>query len=317
MNTPLSLSVKRTGERLDTFLVHYASGHPHLKLPTSRADFSRAIKSGNITINHKPAKPSTPLKAGDTVQLSFFPVQQSPLLPHHALSIPILFENKDFIIINKPAGIQTHPSATETSTTVVNWLIANFPEISSIGEDPLRPGIVHRLDKNTSGLLIIAKTQATFQELKMLFQHRKIAKTYLALVYGHIQPQEGIIDKPIARSRTLAKQATGDKHTRGTLRPARTEYTVITRYSDFDMIEAHPKTGRTHQIRVHLASIGHPIAGDSLYTPKSIKRGDFPFFKRHLLHASRLQFELFGEKYSFESPLPQDFQESVLAIATS
>jgi 23S rRNA pseudouridine1911/1915/1917 synthase len=292
-----------SGKRLDTFL---AVLHPRY----TRGELSRAIESHQATVNHQPTKPGYRLKTGDIITLEL-PKKTPPTLSSNPdLPVKVIFENPHILVLDKPADIQTHPSATESHNTVANWLVAHFPAIASIGEDSFRPGIVHRLDKNTSGLLVVAKTQEAFKALKVLFAQRLITKTYLALVYGHLHPAKGVIDKPIARSQSLRKQAIADNQhpTRGTARKALTEYRVLQSLDSYDLVEAKPKTGRMHQIRVHLASLGHPVVGDTLYTPRNIKRSVTQEFSRHFLHAHQLSFRLFGNSYEFSSALPADFQ---------
>lgn len=302
-----------SGKRLDAFLLEQSSFQ---EAGLTRSGTTQAIETQAVLVNDKPSKPSYRLKAGDKVSFNISPSEPLTLVPNPDLAINILFENADFLIIDKPAGIQVHPSSADTSGTVANWLIARYPDIASVGENSLRPGIMHRLDKNTSGLMVIAKTQETFTELKRLFAERKVSKTYIAFVHGHVSPEQGTIDTPLARSGSLAKQsvATSDKHVRGFIRSALTQYHVIEHLGNLTLVEAKPKTGRTHQIRVHLASIGHPIVGDPLYTPRNIKRSLQQAFPRHLLHAHKLSFVLFGQDYSFESPLPADFHTSASVV---
>ena len=221
------------------------------------------------------------------------------------LSPAVLFENDDFLVIDKPAGLLVHPTARSQGETVAHWLVATRPAVKGIGEDPMRPGLVHRLDKDTSGLLILAKTGKTFQALKALFQGKRIQKTYLALVYGHISPSQGVIEAPLTRRSGELKRRIAKVKEKS--REAVTEYRVLKRYRDYDWVEISPKTGRTHQIRVHLAHLGHPVIGDPLYAYRPHKRLKEPLAERQLLHASRLSFELFGQKYEFFAPLPPDF----------
>lgn len=298
-------------QRLDRFIAQQAD----LKnaLP-GRSAIAQAIANRDILVNQKPSKASYTLKTGDLVSLSIVETKQpSMILPQSDLLIDIVFQNKHCIIINKPAGTITHPVTFKQTGTVANWLIAHFPEAASIGENPLRPGIVHRLDKDTSGLLILARTQEAFTELKTLFKNREVKKTYLAIIHGHIQPPQGIIDTPLARSLTLPKQTTAEKidKVRGKIRNATTHYSVIASYKDFDLVEVQPKTGRKHQIRAHLFSKGHPIAGDTHYFFKDLRRNLLHPPKRHLLHAYRLHFTLFDETYDIQAPFPDDFQSFV------
>lgn len=309
----LPLGPQDIGTRLDVFL--------HTRFPEfSRSFFAKHITNGTITVSQKSKKPSYLLKEGDCVFVSpslLVPPSLS-LIPNSSLEIPVLFEDERLLVIDKPAGIQVHPSNTENKNTVVNWLVGKYPELVSVGEDPLRPGIVHRLDKDTSGVLIIAKTQESFLALKELFAQRKMKKEYIAIVYGTPNPASGTIDKPIARSASFRKQVVPDARTKykGLLREAVTDYEVAEIFRQMSnvkcqmsMITASPHTGRMHQIRVHLASIGHPVIGDKLYTRKEFK--DAPSAPRQLLHAHSITFTLLGKKYTFTAEIPQDFQNFI------
>lgn len=306
MENPITLTVdgQNTKKRLDLFL--------HRNFPEfSRSFFAKHITNASITVNQKHKKPSYLLKEGDSVFIppSILIPHSSSLIPNFLLQIPILFEDESLLVINKPAGIQVHPGSTEKEKTVVNWLIAKYPEVRNVGEDPLRPGIVHRLDKDTSGVLVVAKTQESFYELKKLFATRKIKKTYLAIVYGVPSPQSGTIDKPIARSASFRRQVIPEGKTKykGTPRTATTNYIVLQQFPKHALLEVHPKTGRMHQIRIHLSSFGHPIVGDKLYSRKEFR--DFPSAPRHLLHAQKITFTLFKKEYVFSSVIPDDFND--------
>lgn len=227
--------------------------------------------------------------------------------------VSIVFESPDFIVINKPAGLLTHPvNEKDASPSVVSWLIEKYPEIKGVGEDlpagrqVLRPGIVHRLDKETSGLMIIARTQEAFIYFKKQFQEHRIKKTYLALVYGILKNKEGTIDSPLGK--IGAKQTTRIHGTRDLKeRSAVTDYKVLKEYGDYSLLEVSPQTGRTHQIRVHLKSIGHPIVGDLLYgSPRgrAAARGI-----RLFLHAQKLAFTSpTGQAFAFEADLPPELE---------
>jgi 23S rRNA pseudouridine1911/1915/1917 synthase len=228
----------------------------------------------------------------------------------------VIFENSDFVVINKPAGLIVHgvrvsdrrrtDAARAAEPTLVDWLVFRYPEIKNVGDDPVqRPGIVHRLDKATSGVMIIAKNQASFERLKKLFQEHRMKKTYFALVFGIPKNTKGTIDVPIGiKNGSLKRSIHSDKMAK----PSVTEYSVVKKITKDDKVEyallkVSPKTGRTHQIRVHLASIGHPIVGDALYG-KKIKTAA----PRLMLHASVLEFsDDNGNRFVFEAPLPEDF----------
>ena len=223
----------------------------------------------------------------------------------------IVYEDNNILIINKPSGLITHPKNTEDKQeSVTGWLIEKYPEIKAVGEDPLRPGLVHRLDKDTSGLLVITKNQDSFLYLKNLFQERKIKKFYLALGSGKPKESKGIIDAPIARiGMKRTTQVRGNKKLKDK-KEAVTEYNTLRNFNNFTLLEVSPYTGRTHQIRVHLKSIGTPIAGDPLYGHKNPNGPKEP--ERLFLHAYKLQFiSPDGKALSFETDLPDDLQKFI------
>jgi 23S rRNA pseudouridine1911/1915/1917 synthase len=280
-------------------------------IPMSRVALTRLIQERAILLNGLPSKPTILVKANDLITLQLPTIQPVILEARPNIPITLLFENEQFLVIDKPAGILTHPTPANTSDSVAHWVVENYPQLIHIGGDILRPGIVHRLDQETSGLLILAKTARSFEAFKKLFHDRRVYKTYTALVTGHITPTQGTIDTPLARASDRTRQSivTEKNQTRGTVRSAITHYAVLESFpNNTDLVEIKPRTGRTHQIRVHLASIGHPIIGDHLYGTRGDKK-QAATLPRHLLHASHLDFTLFGEKYSFESPLSQDFQQ--------
>jgi 23S rRNA pseudouridine1911/1915/1917 synthase len=230
----------------------------------------------------------------------------------------VIFENSDFIVINKPSGLMVHAVRVNSKKrldevrskepTLVDWLLGRYPEIASVGDEPLlRPGIVHRLDKDTSGVMIIARTQPSFEYLKSLFQKHEIKKTYEALVLGVPKKEHDIIDAPIGiKNGTLKRSINASKMAKEAI----TEYRVIKKYKlkdseeEFALLEVKPQTGRTHQIRVHLASIGHPIVGDRLYG----KKNQPPFVTRLMLHALAIEFiGMTGARFDFEVKLSTSF----------
>lgn len=229
----------------------------------------------------------------------------------------IIYENKDILVLNKPAGTVVH-SGVKTGKTIVDWLLKMRPTIKGIG-DSQRPGIVHRLDKNTSGVLLVAKTNPMYNFLKKQFKQRLVQKTYLALVYGQMEKETGKINLPIGRSpKNRIKQTT--KPTINS-RPALTEFKLIKRFSNFSkvkdgfsLIEVKPFTGRTHQIRVHLAAINHPLVGDRLYITKPY-RPAVDIFKRPWLHAWKIKISLPQNKEKeFEAPLPADLKQFLASL---
>lgn len=220
--------------------------------------------------------------------------------------ISIIYEDDDILAVNKPAGIVVHGD----SPNLVEWLVKNYPQIKKIGDDSERPGIVHRLDKDTSGVLLVAKNQKAFEYLKEQFQNKEIKKSYIALVDGIVKKDKGIIDLAIGKSKKdFRKKLAGGKMI-GKTREATTEYKVIKRFLEHTLVEAYPKTGRTHQIRVHLKALGHPIVCDKLY---GFKKAKCPFgLNRQFLHAGSLEFNLpSGGRIKLEAILPSDLQNAL------
>jgi len=234
--------------------------------------------------------------------------------------IQIIYEDDDVLVINKPAGLVVHSDGKTDEYTLCDWLVEQYPDIKNIGEPAeydgkviARPGIVHRLDKDTSGVLIIAKKQGSYEFLKKQFQEREIKKTYRALVYGNIKKDSGVIDSPIGRHPKNFKQWLAGGGARGQAREAMTEYKVLRRGKEngesFTYVELHPKTGRTHQLRVHLKSIGNPIICDSIY---ATKRSHMLGFSRLALHSFNLEVRLpNGEEKLFEARIPKDFETAI------
>lgn len=218
----------------------------------------------------------------------------------------IIYENNDFLVINKPAGLLVHKTSKNEENTLVDWLIKKYPEIVKVGDSILRPGIVHRLDKDTSGIMIIAKNQKTFDYLKNLFKNHQIKKTYLALVWGIPENKKGVINIPIGlKSGSIKRTIYSEK----LKKQAITEYKVLKSFKNsngdlLSLLEIYPKTGRTHQIRVHLKSIGCPICGDKLYGKKN------DYFKRLMLHALSLEFNIDnGKIIKVETNFPSFFKK--------
>ncbi|MEK7568363.1 MAG: RluA family pseudouridine synthase [Patescibacteria group bacterium] len=226
----------------------------------------------------------------------------------------IIYESKNFIVVDKPAGLLVHPTAVSRELTLVDWVLKKYPEIKSVGDNPeIRPGIVHRLDKDTSGVILIARNQNYFEYLKKLFQTRLMKKTYLVLAYGKLEPKTGTIEKPIAIKSGTIKRTVWMKKSKDA-KEAITEYEVLKYFKaardlpHFSFLRAVPKTGRTHQIRIHLASIGHPIVGDSLYGKKENHFG----LKRQFLHAESLEFNTAeGRRIKIEAELPEELKNII------
>lgn len=226
----------------------------------------------------------------------------------------IIYEDEAILVINKPSGLAVHADGKHDWKTLVDWLAEEYPELKGVGEEQRlpdgtiieRPGIVHRIDRETSGVLVVARTQKSFDALKTQFQERGVKKVYRAFVYGDMTEERGIIDKPIGSGRGGKAPRTAQLSAKGTLRDAQTAYRVISHNKEFSYVEAFPKTGRTHQIRVHFSSIQHPIVADTLYAPG---RPPMLGFKRLALHAFSVTFKhpLTGKEVMFEAPLPADF----------
>jgi 23S rRNA pseudouridine1911/1915/1917 synthase len=231
----------------------------------------------------------------------------------------ILYEDDSIIVVNKPSGLIVHAAHKETSAednersyvgekTLVEWLLHRYPELHTVGEDSIRPGIVHRIDRDTSGAMVVARTQKSYVRLKRQFQKREFKKTYRAFVYGKIKEERGIINKPLGRTRGSGSQrSVRDPH--GTLREAQTVFHTLYTGGEASLLEIFPKTGRTHQIRVHLAAIDHPVICDSLYARR---RGPLLGFSRLALHAYSLSFSHpeTGKEVIFQAPLPEDFVQA-------
>jgi 23S rRNA pseudouridine1911/1915/1917 synthase len=240
------------------------------------------------------------------------------------MKIKILYEDSNILAIDKPSGISVHSDGRSKEKTITDWILKNYPKIKNVGESQFfedkkikteikKPGIVHRLDHETSGVLLLAKNEKTYQFLKSQFQNREIKKTYIAIVNGWVKNDHGIINKPIGRSPKDFRRHLAGRGVRGELREAITEYKILKRFeissNKFTYLEIHPKTGRTHQIRVHMKYLNHPVVCDSLYNPK----GSCPRkIKRLALHAKSIEFKNSkGEIIKIESPLPKEFKEVV------
>ena len=295
-----SISKGHVGDRLDAFLASQIEGW-------SRSRLHRLIADGDVLVNGQIAKPSYKLRADDEIEVDLTPPTSAAFTPED-LPVDIVYEDEDLIVVNKPAGQVVHPGAGIESGTLANALAFHFQQLSNRGGST-RPGIVHRLDKDTSGLLVVAKTEKVHENLSDQFRDREIFKSYIALVHGRIDSEAGKIEQPIARdpgNRTrMAVIRAG--------RPALSLYKVHQRYDRFTLLDVEPKTGRTHQIRVHLAWLKHPVVGDSLYGSGRDKTVADPQIRsriaklgRHFLHAEQLAFRhpRTGERLRFKAPLP-------------
>ncbi len=287
----IRLTVEEEGDRLDRYLA--------LKLPQfSRSHIQQLIQDGRVLVGNKSVRASFKPTAGDEVIITLPPPAASYLQPL-ALALDIVYEDDDLLVINKPAGITVHPGPGHAADTLVNAVLAHDPNLPGI-KGTMRPGVVHRLDKETSGLIIFARNDRTMAHLQQQFKSRQVKKEYLALLRGKLVPTKGTIEGPIGRDpanrQRMAVVAGG--------REARTGYEVVRYLGDYTEVIARPETGRTHQIRVHFAGTGHPVAGDSVYG------GSDPAVPRLFLHASTLRFRLpsTGELREFKAELPPDLK---------
>jgi 23S rRNA pseudouridine1911/1915/1917 synthase len=265
----------------------------------SRARIQEWIKAGRVLVNGRPQRPSHTVHGGETIEME--PAAPAPLnASPEAIPLHVLYEDEDLVAIDKPAGMVVHAGAGVHSGTLVNALLHRFGELSGVG-GPLRPGIVHRLDRYTSGVLLVAKNDRAHQNLAAQFSGRSVEKTYLALVHGVVKAESGRIERPIARDPVHRTRMTA-RLNEG--RAAWSEYRVQRRFPGFTLLEVRIGTGRTHQIRVHLSSIGHPVAGDTLYgAPRQAE-------PRFFLHAHRIRFRRPSDGAPLEivSPLPEDLE---------
>jgi len=287
---------ERKPQRLDKFLVD--------NLPEfSRARLQHFIKDENVFIDGKTArKAGQALENGMTVTVKIPPTAPSDLQPEN-IPLDVIFENEDIIVVNKPAGMVVHPAAGHSTGTLVHAALAHAPEMEGIG-GILRPGIVHRLDKNTSGIILLAKNDRTHQFLQAQFRDRTVKKVYLALVDGHPPTSTGRVEAAIGRDTTQRKRMRVTPDHKG--RSAISEYQTLKRFKNHSLLEVHPLTGRTHQIRVHMAFLECPIVGDTVYG----RRKPTLALKRHFLHAQRILIQLPDEADSrtFEAALPEELQ---------
>jgi len=300
----IHIQVDTSAARLDQFL---AETVPDL----SRSQIQKLIRQGAVLLRASVGdtktitRPSTAVESGDVVELHL-PAPQSKELRAEEIPVDVVFKDDDLVVVNKPAGLVVHPAQGHESGTLVNALLARFPDLAGMADTdedtPDRPGIVHRLDRDTSGLIVVARTPAALQNLRRQFKDRSVEKTYLALVFGCPAAPEGVIDVPLGRDpryrQKFAALADG--------KPARTHYRVKNDYEQYSLLEIGLETGRTHQIRVHLAWLKCPVVGDTVYGRKKNTLG----LKRQFLHAWKLQFAhpRTGDTLQLEAPLAKDLQ---------
>lgn len=300
------VAAERAGQRLDRYLAAECPG-------LSRSQLKHLIEAGKVTVAGKAVKPSHALRGGERVALTI-PPPEVPVLVPQDIPLNILYEDADILVLDKPAELVVHLGAGVKEGTLVNALLHHCRDLSGIG-GVARPGIVHRLDKGTSGLLVVAKNDRAHQGLSAQFQARRVAKTYLAFVWGSPRDAGGKIDLPLGRSaRDRKKIAARGRR----LRPAVTRYRVLKRWPGLSLLELKPETGRTHQLRVHLAELGHPIVGDPTYGRRHLKASELSpelaatltETRFQLLHAWRLSFEhpVTGKEMSFEAPMRAEME---------
>lgn len=295
---------KQTPERLDKFLVERLREF-------SRSRIQGLIADGFVDVNgHAAKKAGQALESGFDVTVRIPPAAPTDLVAED-IPLDILFENDDLLVINKPAGMVVHPAAGHASGTLVNAVLGYDPEIEGIGGEE-RPGVVHRLDKETSGLILLAKNERAHRWLQDQFRLRKVEKTYLALVDGKPPTPSGRVEAYIGRDPSHRKKMAIVPESRG--REAISEYKTVESLQDHTLLEFHPLTGRTHQIRLHCAFLGCPIVGDEIYGRKKPSID----ISRHFLHAYRLKIILPGEKSPkfFEAPLPDELQQALVNLRT-
>lgn len=288
--------------RIDVFLTENFPDY-------SRSYFQKLISDQHVMVNEKPVKKNSVLQPLDIISVIFPPI--TPLTTNKIidkdLGVSIVYEHPQFLIINKPAGLVVHsPSHANNEITLVDWLINKFQELKDVGQ-PERPGIVHRLDKDTSGLMIIPRNNYAHLLFSRMFHERAIKKTYLAIVNGHPE-KTGTIDLPISRDPHVPIKMT---HRFNHGRNAVTHYTVLEYFKDTTYVRVEPITGRTHQIRVHFSAIGHPLLGDQLYGIKS------SYIQRQALHAYSLAFTFENTPFEFHQLPPTDFQEALAELRAS
>jgi len=298
------------GARLDAFLASHIEGW-------SRARLQRLIEDGDVLVNGRAAKASYKLRANDEIEAELTALPTTSFLPED-IPIDVVYEDDDLIVLNKPAGIVVHPGAGAKTGTLANALAFHFQNLSTAG-GVARPGIVHRLDKDTSGLLVAAKTESAHENLGEQFRVREVYKSYVALVHGQVESDRGEIDEPIARD---PRHRTRMAIVRGG-RSALSIYRARERFNRFTLIDVELKTGRTHQIRVHLAWIKHPVVGDETYgsgrdntVADPVIRSQIGKLGRQFLHAEKLGFThpKSGERLKFTSPLPSELEKLLNAI---
>jgi len=327
----IDVPAEARGQRLDQFLVQFFAEHSEA---VSRSRIQLLIDQGDVQVNGAPEKASFKLRGGESLTITGQPRPAPLQATPEAIPLDVVYEDKDLAVVNKPAGMMVHAGSGQTESarskgTLVNALLHRFRSLSSTGGD-LRPGIVHRLDKGTSGLIVVAKNDRAHAALSEMFSGRRVKKTYIALVEGEVKRDKGTITAAVSRDPVRRTRMTTQPNENA--RSAVSHFEVIrrmaTRFGKFTLVQVRIETGRTHQIRVHMASIGHPVVGDTLYggagqltdqealkaaTSRAARRNAGPErlrLGRNFLHAARLEFAhpLSGKLVTLEAPLPQELE---------
>ena len=325
--TPISVSFKLTrdlNKRLDRYLVD--------RIPfLSRTSLQKIIKERAVTVNGKVPKASTKLRLGDEV-VAVLPPPPSTEIPPEDIPLDILFEDDELVVINKRDDIIVHPARGNRSGTLINGLAYHFLHntsggLSKVGTEFARPGVVHRLDRHTTGVLVFAKTETAHWRVSKQFEHRTVDKRYLAVVHGQVEPSADVIDVPLGKHQTAREKYAVRWDATG--KPSVTIYRVREVYKDYTLLELQIKTGRTHQIRVHMSHLGYPIVGDDMYGGKHLTIGDVtgpggdgkrslrdPLITRQALHAALLSFThpISDKRCTYQAPLPADFKDLVTLL---
>ena len=298
---------KSAGERLDVFLAK--------KLKISRSQIQKMIGADQVFVNKKlPKKPGDNLTEGEVIEIKKAKItieaKEKKKAGQVKFDVKIITATPDYIIVEKPTGMLAHPTMAEEKNTLANFIIKKYPEVKKVGDDPMRPGIVHRLDKEASGLMVIARTQKMFNHLKEQFKNRTIEKEYLALVHDPMPRNWDEINFPISRSETSDRMAAIPTAEANRGKEAKTEFLVEKNFVNFSLLRVKTHTGRMHQIRVHFLAYNHPLVGDPLYFQKKQKRVWDKKLARLFLHSTKLAFtDLDGKKQTFESPLPPELTD--------
>lgn len=298
-----TITQEDSAKRLDLFLTENLPGH-------TRSGIKNLIKDGLVLVDGRTVKAGLSLKEGESVTVRV-PQPRSSTLKPEDVELDVLYEDGDVMVVNKPSGMPVHPGAGRSSGTLVNALICHTADLSTVG-GALRPGIVHRLDMDTTGAIVVAKNDESHRDLSLQFKEHSTSRKYLALVWGQVKKDEGVIDMPIGRdtsNRVKVSVRTRKK------RRAVTRFNVLKRYHGFTLLELMPETGRTHQIRVHLSTVNHPVVGDQVYGRRPVPRGlpkavsdALKKIKRQLLHAATIGFRhpSTGKFVEFIAPVPED-----------